>query len=380
MARHHLVLGELDGQIQRRRAVALDPLRGRLREPRNKLLQHHLVDDMVDAAFPGQQPSAAGRPGAGEPSTIGPAVLPQLQWTEALAVLLGAPADPLEDGSFQVVVDQEVLDWQLLRRQLRPPRLAGGWGALAMSVCGHPHAAAVFSKRSRNASGSSCGPIFCTGYVGGRGRGLLDSPPARTLPVHPAPEQLAVLPLVSGRGHRISSPGLPSCPSALVLFLVESRERLDDIRKWRSRWWGHDGSGVPASFPGFRHQCNKVRRKEGSGQGWLVKTQVCLFKTDKLTQVRTLRHPETSTLSFVSAITLCIRSDCFSLTARALESSLRLSLNCRSTAAFIRSPRQLLQSDTGDPHFALDPLTYRCLLSLSPAADFAEPRPPRHNI
>ncbi len=72
-------------------------------------------------------------------------------------------------------------------------------------------------------------------------------------------------------------------------------------------------------------QCNKVRRKEGSGQGWLVKTQVCLFKTDKLTQVRTLRHPETSTLSFVSAITLCIRSDCFSLTARAPESSLRLS-------------------------------------------------------
>ncbi len=55
-------------------------------------------------------------------------------------------------------------------------------------------------------------------------------------------------------------------------------------------------------------------------------------------------------------------------------------MNCRSTAAFIRSPRQLLQSDTGDPHFALDPLTYRCLLSLSPAADFAEPRPPRHSI
>ncbi len=70
-------------------------------------------------------------------------------------------------------------------------------------------------------------------------------------------------------------------------------------------------AAFPASFPGFRHQCNKVRRKEGSGQGWLVKTQVCLFKTDKLTQVRTLRHPETSTLSFVSAITLCIRSDCF---------------------------------------------------------------------
>ncbi len=53
-------------------------------------------------------------------------------------------------------------------------------------------------------------------------------------------------------------------------------------------------------------------------------------------------------------------------------------MNSRSTVAFIRSPRQLMQSDTGVPHFALDPLTYRCLLSLSPAADFAEPHPPRH--
>ncbi len=53
-------------------------------------------------------------------------------------------------------------------------------------------------------------------------------------------------------------------------------------------------------------------------------------------------------------------------------------MNSCSTVAFIWSPRQLLQSDTGVPHFALDPLTYRCLLSPSPAADFAEPRPPRH--
>ncbi len=128
-----------------------------------------------------------------------------------------------------------------------------------------------------------------------------------------------------------------------------------------------------------RYICSKVRRKEGSGQGWLVKTQVFLFKADKLTQVRTLRHPETSTLSFVSAITLCIRSDCFSLTARAPESSLCLSQRVPTPRwLYWVSPRQLLQSDTGVPHFALDPLTYRCLLSLSPAADFAEPRPPRH--
>ncbi len=95
--------------------------------------------------------------------------------------------------------------------------------------------------------------------------------------------------------------------------------------------------------------------------------------------MRTLRVLKTSTLSVVSAITLSIRSGCLSLTDRAPESSLRLSQwTPVSTVAFIWSPRQLLQSDTGVPHFALDPLTYRCLLSLSPAADFAEPRPPRH--
>ncbi len=99
VAHHHLVLSELDGQVQRRRAVALDPLRGLLREPCNKLLQHHPVDDLVDAAFPGQQPSAAGVPELVSHHE-GLAVLPQLQRTEALAVLLGAPADPLEDGSF----------------------------------------------------------------------------------------------------------------------------------------------------------------------------------------------------------------------------------------------------------------------------------------
>ncbi len=94
--------------------------------------------------------------------------------------------------------------------------------------------------------------------------------------------------------------------------------------------------------------------------------------------MRTLRVLKTSTLSVVSAITLSIRSGCLPLTDHAPESSLRLSLNSCSTVAFIWSPRQLLQSDTGVPHFRLDPLTYRCLLSPSPAADFAEPRPPRH--
>ncbi len=82
------------------------------------------------------------------------------------------------------------------------------------------------------------------------------------------------------------------------------------------------------------------------------------------------RLSQRSLSAFVLAVSL--------VTDHAPESPLRLSLNSRSTVAFIRSPRQLLQSDTGVPHFALDPLTCRHLLSLSPAADFAEPRPPRH--
>ncbi len=124
--------------------------------------------------------------------------------------------------------------------------------------------------------------------------------------------------------------------------------------------------------------CNKVRRKEGSGQGWLVKTQVFL-----LTQINSHRcalrvtwpHRLSQCLSDHSLYSFRL-SLSYSLCARVFTPS--LSLNSCSTVAFIWSPRQLLQSDTGVPHFALDPLTYRCLLSPSPAADFAEPRLPRH--
>ncbi len=58
-------------------------------------------------------------------------------------------------------------------------------------------------------------------------------------------------------------------------------------------------------------KCSKIRTKEGSGQGWLVETRVVLL-SDKLKQVRTLRVLCTSTLSVVSAITLCVRSGCLS--------------------------------------------------------------------
>ncbi len=53
----------------------------------------------------------------------------------------------------------------------------------------------------------------------------------------------------------------------------------------------------------------------------------------KLKQVRTLRVLGTSTLSVVSAFTLCVRSGCLPLTVHAPESPLRLSPNSRSTVA-----------------------------------------------
>ncbi len=132
------------------------------------------------------------------------------------------------------------------------------------SVCGHPHAAAVFSNRSRNVI---LRPHLLYRHVGGRGRDrwILTGP---NLPVHPAPEQLAVLPLVLDEGTESPLLVCPHVHQRFVMFLVESRERLDDIRKWRSRWWGHDGSGVPASFLGFGTSVAKfVGRKEADRVG-----------------------------------------------------------------------------------------------------------------
>ncbi len=83
----------------------------------------------------------------------------------------------------------------------------------------------------------------------------------------------------------------------------------------------------------------------------------------------------------VSDITLCVRSDYPLLPSpRARVFTPSLSIFSPFSGGFYPvSPRQLLESDTGVPHFALDPLTHRCLLSLSPAADFAETRTPRHH-
>ncbi len=124
--------------------------------------------------------------------------------------------------------------------------------------------------------------------------------------------------------------------------------------------------------------CNKVRSEEGSRQGWLVETRVIYwFSNTKLNRCA-LCTSYAHQLSRLSRISLSVFVLAVSFSpAHAPESPLRLSL-CSPVLRWLLSvsPRQLLQSDTGVPHFALDPLTYRCLLSLSPVADFAEPRPP----
>ncbi len=151
------------------------------------------------------------------------------------------------------------------------------------SVCGHPHAAAVFSKRSRNASGSSCGPIFCTGmWVGGAGAvGLSPARTSRSIQLRSSSR--------SSRWFWTRAQNLLSWSALMSISAL-----------WFSWWspasdWMTSANGDPvgedmmaAAFrlpsPGFGNQCNKVRRKEGSGQGWLVKTQVFL-----LTQINSHR-------------------------------------------------------------------------------------------
>ncbi len=108
----------------------------------------------------------------------GPAVFPQLQRSEALAMLLGVPADPLEDGSLQVVVDQEVLNWQLLRRQLRLP--GQQWNEAHWPVhLGPPTCLRGLLKEVEKRLRVVLRPHLLQRHVGGRA-GAGGIPPART--------------------------------------------------------------------------------------------------------------------------------------------------------------------------------------------------------
>lgn len=100
--------------------MALDPLRCLLGQSHYKLLQHHLVDDLVHVASLDHQPSAAGVPELlSHHEWV--AALPQIQQPESLAMLLRGEADSLEDGSLEVFVNQVVLNRKLLSRHLCLP-------------------------------------------------------------------------------------------------------------------------------------------------------------------------------------------------------------------------------------------------------------------
>ncbi len=128
---------------------------------------------------------------------------------------------------------------------------------------------------------------------------------------------------------RISGSALPSLKD---IYFKRCKSRAAKILKDST----HPGNHLFCLLPSgkrFRSmmaktECNKVRKKEGSGQCWLVKTRVLYC-----TQMRTLRVLGTSTLLVVSVFTLCIRSGCLPHTDHAPESPLRLSSNARSTVA-----------------------------------------------
>ncbi len=373
-----VVFGELDGQIQRRRAVALDPLRGRLREPRNKLLQHHLVDDMVDAAFPGQQPSAAGVQELVWAITKGRPFSPSSSERKRWRCCSGLRPDPLEDGSFQVVVDQEGSGLAAAAPPTAPHRLAGGWGALAS-----PFVATHMPPRSfRRGRGTPPGHPAAPSSVpacGWAGPGLLDS----HRPEPPGPSSSGTArgpPAGSGRGHRISSPGLPSCPSALndVLGGVpratgwHPQMAIPMVRTWWQRRSGFLPRVSATSVTKF------VGRKEAERVGSWRLRYVYLRQINShrcalcVTRKHQLSRSSPRSLSvFVPTVSLwqLVRSSLHSVSLPELpfHSGFLSGLH-----ANYRNQTQVILI------LHLTPLTYRCLLSLSPAADFAEPRHPRH--
>ncbi len=158
---HQMVLSQLDGLRQRRWAVALDPFGRRPQQPSDELFQDHQIDDCLDVANFGHQPLAAGV------SELlghhkGPTVIPQLHRAEALTMLFGGTADALKDGPLEIVVGQEACYQQLLCCHLCLPRQQRDQTHRPLGARPATRSA-VFSKRSTNASGSSCGPIFISG-------------------------------------------------------------------------------------------------------------------------------------------------------------------------------------------------------------------------
>ncbi|XP_051574037.1 uncharacterized protein LOC127452547 [Myxocyprinus asiaticus] len=174
----HVVLGQLDHLLQRRRAVALDPLCHPSRKLGDELLQCHQIKDLHSAVGSlSQQPFLAG-----------------------ILELLGKSKRPCFPNL------RDLKCWRLcsgvwptrsmmtLYRSLYSRRLAAGscWAASCASLesssnrrsthwsGGHFHTSAVFSKRSRKASGSSPGPILMR-VTGNVGSGVAAAAPSQSI-------------------------------------------------------------------------------------------------------------------------------------------------------------------------------------------------------
>lgn len=74
--------------------MALNPLLHFLGEPHNELFQYHLIIDLVDVTSLSHQPFAAHVPELLS-HHVGPATFAQVQWPEAMTLLLWAKADLL---------------------------------------------------------------------------------------------------------------------------------------------------------------------------------------------------------------------------------------------------------------------------------------------
>ncbi len=126
--------------------------------------------------------------------------------------------------------------------------------------------------------------------------------------------------------------------------------------------------------------CNKVRKKEGSGQGWLVKTRViyciqinlnrCALCASSVHQLSRLSQHSLSVFVLAVSRTQTMRPSLHSVSL----------LECPPHGGFIWSLHANYCNQT--QVFLILHLTH--LLTavfwvLLPAADFAEPRPPRHS-
>ncbi len=152
---------------------------------------------------------------------------------------------------------------------------------------------------------------------------------------------------------RISGSALPSLKD---IYFKRCKSRAAKILKDST----HPGNHLFCLLPSGKHfrsmmaktECNKVRKKEGSGQGWLVKTRVlyctqinlnrCALCASSVHQLSRLSQRSLSVFVLAVSRTQTMRPSLHSVFPR-MPAPWWL---------YLVSPRQLLQSDTGGFFFS----------------------------